>query len=103
MTSTHTITVVKLTPAQRRALEIVRDNPDIRPRIFANLMWPDSEGHRHHTKCGPRGSTRGGGMRLSAGGYLGKLSRAGLLVYTGHKYGSAYVISRAGEEALKHD
>lgn len=95
-----------LTEAQKRALTIVRDYHEkhrhpIRPTEFSKLMWPDSEGHHRHTKCGPSGVSHGGGMRLAAGGYLGKLRKAGLVTYTWSRYdGNGYVLSKDGKEAL---
>ncbi len=62
-----------LTPAQRRALVILRDHGPIRPREFARLMWPDSGGWTRSAKCGVKGAHRGGGMYGAAGAYLGKL------------------------------
>lgn len=97
-----------MTEAQRRALTIVQDYCEkyrhpIRPREFSKLMWPDSEGHHHHTKCGNHGSTHGGGMWLAGGGYLGKLRHAGLLLYSGGSYDSGYMISAKGREALMEE
>lgn len=95
-----------LSKAQRRALEILRDNPGIAPRAFAKKMWPDSEGHKHHTKCGNKGVSVGGGMNLAAGGFLGKLAKAGL-VAAGHEwrlYGMGplgYFLTVAGKAALR--
>lgn len=67
-----------ITDTTYRALCILRDNPGIRPREFSKKMWPDSLGHQNHTPAGPHGVTRGGGMWLAAGGYLGKLAHRGL-------------------------
>lgn len=90
----------KLTPTRRRALEIVRDNPGIRPQEFSKKLWPGHPGHRRHTKCGPKGTTYGGGMRLAAGGYLGKLVHAGLLKY-GVGQDDGFHLSAKGQEALE--
>ena len=68
-----------LSPAVCRALTIIRDHPGVAPAAFAKLMWPDAEGHRRPTKCGRSGSHRGGGMVLAAGGFLGRLVKAGLV------------------------
>jgi hypothetical protein len=62
-----------------KALLIIKNHPEIHgPRDFARLMWPNSPAWRHYTKCGS-GVHRGGGMYLAAGGFLGKLIRAGLI------------------------
>ena len=90
-----------LTPARRKALEIIRDHPGIRPRGFAEKMWPDSEAWSHHTKCGPNGVTRGGGMPLAAGGFLGKLRHAGLVWNDLRNYNNDYHLTEKGKEALK--
>lgn len=70
---------MSLTEAQRKALEIIRQHPSIRPADFAERMWPDSDGHQRYHKCGPKGVTRGGMMAVAAGGFLGKLRRAGFI------------------------
>lgn len=87
-----------LSEAQKKALEIIRDHGPIRPREFARKMWPDSEGWRRSSRAGLYGSSRGGGMNLAAGGYLGKLARKGWIVmlyerltYGGHSRG--YVLT----------
>lgn len=70
---------MNLTDAQRHALELIRQHPGIRPARFAELMWPDSDGHRRYHKCGPNGVCRGGMMAVTAGGFLGKLRRLGYI------------------------
>lgn len=98
------MTGVQLTDAQRRALEIVRDHGPIYPSEFGKRMWPDHDGHRRYVRCGPNGVTRGGGMRLAAGGFLGKLAAKGWIrrsvrvssptMFTG------YALTNAGRKAL---
>ncbi|HEX5704922.1 MAG TPA: hypothetical protein VFX97_17120 [Pyrinomonadaceae bacterium] len=88
-----------LTNSQRRALEIVRDHPGIAPREFAEFMWPDSDGHSNLTNCG-RGVTRGGGMNLAGGGYLGKLCRKGLVYRSPQRGSFGYCVSSEGSKAL---
>ncbi len=85
-----------MTPTQRRALEILKYNMIEAPSQFARLMWPDSEGWKHHTKKG-HGTTRGGGMAVAAGCYLGKLRRAGLVS------NMSFILTAKGEEALKNE
>ncbi len=66
-----------LTPSLQRALAILARHEPLLPNEFARLMWPDAPGWRHHTRCGRKGVTPGGGMVLAAAGYLGRLSKAG--------------------------
>jgi len=66
------------TPTAIRALKIIRDHGPIRPREFGEKLWgKEHPGWRRVSKAGPSGSTRGGGMNLAAGGYIGKLFKAG--------------------------
>jgi len=94
----------KLTPAQEKALGIVLKHGPIRPRGFARKMWPDSDGWRRSSKCGPKGSARGGGMNLAGGGYLGKLARKDWVKmlyepYPPHR-ARGYVITSLGKAML---
>jgi hypothetical protein len=68
-----------LTDSEKRALLIIGKNKNVRPGYFARLMWPDAAGWKRSTKAGAKGITKGGGMRLAAGGYLGKLAKTGLI------------------------
>ena len=89
-----------MTPATARALGVLHDYGPLRPREFARRMWPESDGWRRSCRCGPNGSHRGGGMYLAAGGYLGALTRRGLV----QRYGrGAYILSDAGLAALARD
>jgi hypothetical protein len=92
--------MTKLTSARRKALEILRDHPGIRPRGFAEKMWPDSEGWSHSTKCGPHGVTRGGGMPQAAGSYLGKLRKDGLVRLDLSQFNNDYYLTEKGKHAL---
>lgn len=93
-----------MTDVERRALEIVARYGPIMPREFAALMWPDSPGWKRHSKCGPKGVSQGGGMRLAAGGYLGRLRKRGLVNYVRlHAYSLyfGYAISAKGKSCLE--
>jgi hypothetical protein len=86
--------------ATLRALAILRDWPKthdicdhIRPREFAELMWPDSPGWSRCHKCGPYGSSFGAMMPKVGGGFLGKLRARGLITYSSR-------LTRAGEDML---
>lgn len=91
---------MKPSPAVIKALHIVKDNYDIRPREFAKKMWPDSPGWQRSSRSGESGSHRGGGMYLAGGAYLGKLYNAGLLYVNFHQYGHGYSISQDGHKML---
>ena len=86
-----------MTPAERRALEILRDHGRMRPGEFALVMWPDAEGWKRSGKCGNNGSTKGVGMRLAGGAYLGKLQKKGLARY----WKDGHEITQSGRDALR--
>lgn len=72
------------TPTAIQALCIVRLHENIHPREFGLQLWGrDHPGWKRHSKAGPRGSSRGGGMNLASGAYLGKLRKAGLVCQWG--------------------
>lgn len=93
-----------LTDHQKKAILIIGQRGSVRPRQFARLFWPDSEGWQRHAKAGPHGVSQGGGMSLAAGGYLGKLRRKGLLkpnvqlMLRPTEHGSIYTLSDKGRE-----
>ena len=95
-----------MTLTQTKALQIIRDHAPIRPGRFADLMWPNSPAHTRSYNCGPYGATRGSGLVLSAGSYLAKLARAGLIIkqtctINGKYYNAGYVLTDAGLTTLK--
>lgn len=94
----------KLTPVAVRALQIIRDNRPGAPKEFGRLMWPDAPAWTVHTKCGPYGVTRGGGITMASGAFLGKLKKRGLITYrhVGRaRYAQVeYVLTEAGKTAL---
>ena len=90
-----------LTEPQRRALEIIRDEPGLRPARFAEKMWPDSPGWRTRRKCGGYGVHQGGGMYVAAGQYLGKLRGRGLIETWSRDGTSEARLTRAGHQALE--
>lgn len=89
-----------ITAKRAQALQIVRDQGSLAPREFARQMWPDSPGWRRVSKCGPYGSTRGGGMCLAGGSYLGKLRRASLVEKDASDPRGLYSISEEGRRQL---
>ena len=99
--------MTKLTPAQRRALEILSPSMGMMAGEFARKMWPDSEGWQHSHRVG-RGARNGGMMPKVGGAYLGKLARWGLVkfvvdqVFGSKVFGShLYRITDAGRAVLK--
>ena len=74
-----------ITEKTLRALSIIHDHEITSPRQFALFMWPDASGWRRHGKCG-HGITRGTGMNLAGGAYLGKLTKWGLVSRLGGLY-----------------
>jgi len=96
---------VKLTEAQRKALEIVRDNGPIIPSFFARLMWPESPSWKRYSNVG-RGATCGVGVVRGAGGYLGRLYRRGWVRQTYYLQTivpRGYVLTETGKQALDQD
>lgn len=89
-----------LSKKQAQALRIIRDKSVVSPRHFARLFWPDSECWSNHTKCGPNGVSRGGGMSLAGGGYLGKLTKAGLIQWMPMRDGPSYFLTELGKRLL---
>jgi len=78
----------KLTDSQIRALTILHNSPDpVYPALFAIKMWPDSDGHRRSYKSGPKGSRKGAGMAIAAGGFLGRLRKLGLTDWRPNRHG----------------
>ncbi len=65
------------TAKQIKALRIFAEHGPMMPKVFAEYMWPDSEGWNRVAKCGPKGVHPGGGMYMAAGGYIGKLCKQG--------------------------
>lgn len=83
-----------------RALTILRDwakthdiCDHIRPREFAELMWPNSPGWNRVHKCGPYGVSFGAMMPKVGGGFLGKLRARELITYASR-------LTRDGENLL---
>lgn len=87
----------KVSPKAIRSLTIIRDYPITYAAQFAKLMWPDAESWASVGKCG-YGSSRGLGMRLGGGGYIGRLRKAGLVRGLGQ--GERFHLTDAGREAL---
>ena len=71
------------TPTVRKCLQIVANDPGLRPDAFARQYFgADHPGWQRHTRCG-YGTRKGGGLVLWAGGQLGKLRAAGLVTKNG--------------------
>lgn len=63
-------------------------------------MWKDSPKWKNKTKCGYNGVARGGGMRLAAGDYLGKLRANGWIFIDIGDFGNIY---RLTEKAILYN
>lgn len=87
----------------KKALTIIRDRKPERPSDFAFLMWGDSPKWQNTTKAGKNGVSKGGGMNLAAGGYLGKLKSQGLIVISIGKFGNVYRLTPKAIQLLKED
>ena len=92
---------MKLTLAQRKALEILAPTMGLMAGEFTKKMWPDSEGWQRNHSVG-RGSKNGGAMPRVGGGYLGRLARLGLVVFVvdGLFERHLYRITAKGRQAL---
>ena len=93
--------IVKTTPGTVKALRIIRDNHVYSPDRFAHLMWPESRYWEVRYKCG-NGSHAGRGVVLSAGSFLARLRKQGLIMYLDMiKYPAEYELTPLGKEYLK--
>lgn len=91
---------MQIGPNVLRALAILRDKGPIRPAWFAHLWFPrDHPGWSRSCKCGPYGSTRGSGLVMWAGGYLGRLCRTGWAEHRGWDVGVA--LTTEGKKVLR--
>jgi len=86
-----------------RALEIVRDNPDLRtPGQFAEMMWPDSPCWNHSINVG-YGASPGAGMPRAGGHLLGRMRKAGLIdwYYPDSRFSPrVFFLTMAGQQFL---
>lgn len=69
---------MKISDKTIKALTIFLKHPGIRPRDFAELMWVGSDSWEKIGRIG-RGVTRGVGLMLKGGGYIGKLKQENLV------------------------
>lgn len=88
----------KLTPTQRRALEIIRDHRIAYAKQFGLFMWPDNPRWLTMSNKGIKGC----GMQLLSGGYLGKLVQKGFIGGVGGG-DSEYYLTPLGKEMLAND
>ena len=84
---------MKASATTLRALEILRDNPEVWPGEFGKLLWPQWSGERRN-KVG--GLTRS----WSAAGYLGRLRAAGLVTGGGGNIELVALKSAAGKKTF---
>ncbi len=85
-----------VTKTQLRALRIIYTSAIESPAQFAHLMWPDAEAWQRPAKCGNHGVSKGGGMRMAGGAYLGKLRKAGYVA----KGMTCFYLTPAGKALL---
>jgi hypothetical protein len=93
---------MKVTPFMVRVLRAVAESEKKRrfssPSWIASAVFPDDHpGWRRVCKCGPYGSTRGSGLVMMMGGYLGKLHRAKLV----YRFGNETRITHEGRKVLE--
>jgi hypothetical protein len=91
-----------MTPGVKKALRIFLEHGSLTPAQFARRYFPvDHPGWQRHCKCGPKGTHRGGGLVLWAGGFIGKLRRAGLVEACGDLFAGAmhWRLTCAGRKA----
>lgn len=91
---------MKISPKTIKALRIIKEGRGITPKFFAMKMWPDSPAWERVYNTG-HGATTGKGLWLSAGSYLAKLRRAGLVEISFDDYHFEYWLSIKGKEALE--
>lgn len=83
--------------------EASRNDRFTSPGFIANAVFPrDHPGWSRSCKCGPYGSTRGSGLVMMMGGYLGKLKRAEQPLVESHWTGHnrQHTLTDAGERML---
>lgn len=87
---------MKLTPPQRRCLEILVKRKRVVPWEMAMEMWPDSPGwnRRSRRSSTPAGGALGATMPMKAATLLWRLHRKGLANLEGHNRWSP---TRSGE------
>ena len=68
------------------ALRIIHNHDIRRPKQFGLLFWPAHPGWQRLGRCGKNGVTKGVGMRLAAGAFLGRLQRQGFVTLVGDQY-----------------
>ena len=91
-----------MTQTQLEALRILRDYGPLRPTDFARHLWGDDHpGWNRRGKAGPHGATHGVGLKLAAGGYVGKLYQKGWVEPVVGTVEVQYKLSREGRRVLK--
>lgn len=107
MTKTKPPAVKPFKPSARmvEALKILRDKKPKSHSYFARLYWPDNLMHKRTSNAGNHGSRRGAGAWLSAGSYLGKLKKRGLVSRnysdSAIEYFGIATLTQAGHELLE--
>ncbi len=91
-----------LTPKQRKALLILRDNPGLTANGFAALYFDTPETEYLHTAVSNQGEGACAGKKawLCAGSLLHRLCKAGLVRMQPYSNPTRWFVSAAGEDAL---
>lgn len=78
-----------ITAKQARALAFIAREAITHPAHLAHLLWPGDPGWSRSMKCGrnENGLQKGAGLMMAAGGYLGRLAKAGL-IFNYHVFGN---------------
>jgi len=95
-------------PSVIRALQLIHEEGGrgLTATDLAARLWPDSPYHRVSYKCGNRGSSKGRGLVKSAGSFLGKMRKLGLVEKKWHEFPKFIVtnlwrLTPRGEEVLR--
>lgn len=91
---------MKLTKTMAKAIQVIGAHDGTRARSFGKLMWPDAKAWSVYGNVG-HGVTRGVGMQLMSGGYLGKLRKRGLVYLFMSEYDNRWHLTNKGIEELK--
>lgn len=100
------MTIERLTPTQRRALEILRRNPSITANRFAMLFYTDTKSEYLLEAVSNQGNGACAGKKawLCAGSYLAKLIKKGLVTkrHPRNEGPARFELTSKGQSSLDH-